>query len=136
MLCKKGVPKLPQNSQEKTCVSAFFNTFLILTFIIKESLVQVLSFEFWEIFKNTPGGCLRSVVIKRSKFQNKSNKMKPLKIYKTQRNYVADLNKQGKFELFSNWDCDWDNKRFCYKCNKGYFSNGHSRVDTFINILK
>ena len=123
MLCKKGVPKLSQNSKENTCVSAFFNTFLILTFIIKESLVQVLSFQFWEIFKSTPGGCLRSVVIKRSKFQNKSNKMKPLglKIYKTQRNYAADLNKQGEFELFSNRDCNWDNKRFCYNAAKAIF---------------
>ena len=54
---KKGVLEILQNSQEKTCTRVIFkNKFAGLqacNFIKKETLAQVLSCEFCEIFKNT-----------------------------------------------------------------------------------
>ena len=44
--------KVLQNSQEKTCARVSFNT-EACNFIKKETLVQVFSCEFCEIFKNT-----------------------------------------------------------------------------------
>ena len=54
-------------------------------------------------------------------------------IYKKQRNYVLGLNKQAKFECFSNLDCKKDTKRFWDKC-KPDFSNKHRIRDTNIML--
>ena len=55
---KKSVLENSQNSQEKTCLyqSHFLNKvegLQVCNFIKKETLAQVLSCEFFEIFKNT-----------------------------------------------------------------------------------
>ena len=56
--------KISQNSQENTCARVFFDKKESLSFFLKkESLAQVFSCEFCEIFKNTffyrtpPGDC-------------------------------------------------------------------------------
>ena len=61
--------------------------------------------------------------MKRSKLKNKANKTKhsvDIKMYMKQRNYVAGLNKQAKFEYFNNLHCKKDTKPFWDKC-KPYF---------------
>ena len=66
--------------------------------------------------------------MKRSKLKNKVNKTKnptDIKMYKKQRNYIVDLNKQPKFKYFDNLDSKKDTKPFWDKC-KPYFSNKHS----------
>ena len=53
--------------------------------------------------------------MKRAKLKNKVNKTKhptDIKMYKKQRNYVVDLNKQTKFKYFDNLDCKKDTKPF------------------------
>ena len=53
--------------------------------------------------------------MKRAKLKNKVNKTKhptDIKMYKKQRNYVVDLNKQTKFKYFDNLDCKKDAKPF------------------------
>ena len=54
---KKGVLEISQNSQEKTCTRVIFLNKVAglqaCNFIKKETLAQVLSCEFCEIFKNT-----------------------------------------------------------------------------------
>ena len=53
---KKVLLKISQNSQENTCTRAFFLIKLqasAYSFIKKEILAQVFSYEFCEIFKNT-----------------------------------------------------------------------------------
>ena len=50
---KKVSLKISEKSQENTCASLFFKSFLPVNFIKKETLVQVFSCEFCEIFKNT-----------------------------------------------------------------------------------
>ena len=55
-VCKKSVLKISQNLQENTCVRVSFLIKLqaeACNFIEKETLAQVFSCEFWEIFKNT-----------------------------------------------------------------------------------
>ena len=54
-------------------------------------------------------------------------------MYKKQRNYVADLNKQAKFKYFINLDCKKDTKPFWDKC-KSYFYNKSSKGDTNIML--
>ena len=49
VLCKKLFLEISQNSQEKTCARVSF----LMKFIKKETLAQVFSYEFCEIFKNT-----------------------------------------------------------------------------------
>ena len=46
--------EISQNSQENTCARVFFLIKLPCNFIKKETLAQVLSWEFCEISKNTP----------------------------------------------------------------------------------
>ena len=52
---KKEFLEISQNTQESTCarVSFLINFILISNFIKKETLAQVFSCEFYEIFKNT-----------------------------------------------------------------------------------
>ena len=54
---KKGVLEISQNSQEKICTRVIFLNKVAglqaCNFIKKEALAQVLSYEFFEIFKNT-----------------------------------------------------------------------------------
>ena len=54
---KKGVTEFSQNSQEKTCTRVIFLNEVAglqaCSFIKKESVAQVFSCEFCEIFKNT-----------------------------------------------------------------------------------
>ena len=67
--------------------------------------------------------------MKRSRLKNKANKTKDptdIKNYKIQRNYVANLNKEAKFEYFSKFESN-DNKTFWVNC-KPYFTNRHSTV--------
>ena len=74
--------------------------------------------------------------MKRFKLKNKANKTKhpvDIKMYKKQRNYVAGLNKQAKFNYFNNLDCKKDTKPFCDNC-KPYFSNKNSKGDTKIML--
>ena len=52
-LKKKMFWKISRNSQENTCDRASFLIKLQTNFIKKETLTQVFSFEFCEIFKNT-----------------------------------------------------------------------------------
>ena len=55
-VCKKSVLNISQNLQENTCVRVSFLIKLqaeACNFIEKETLAQVFSCEFWEIFKNT-----------------------------------------------------------------------------------
>ena len=52
-------------------------------------------------------------------------------MHKKQRNYFVGLNKQAKFEYFSNLDFNKDTKPFWDKC-KPYFSNKHRKRDTNI----
>ena len=62
---------------------------------------------------------LRCAIMKRAKLKNKVNKTKhptDIKMYKKQRNYVLDLNKQTKFKYFDNLDCKKDTKPFWDKC--------------------
>ena len=56
VFCKKVLLKISQNSQDNTCVRVSFLIKLqasAYNFIKKETLVQVFSFEFCEISKNT-----------------------------------------------------------------------------------
>ena len=74
--------------------------------------------------------------MKRFKLKNKANKTKhpvDIKMYKKQRNYVAGLNKQAKFNYFNNLDCKKDTKPFCDNC-KPCFSNKNSKGDTKIML--
>ena len=51
---KKVFQEISQNSQENTCVRVFFNKVAgTCNFIKKETLTQVFSCEFCEIYKNT-----------------------------------------------------------------------------------
>ena len=55
MVCEKRAFKILQNSQENTSARAIFLIKLqapACIFIRKETLAEVLSFEFYEIFKN------------------------------------------------------------------------------------
>ena len=45
--------EISQNSQESTCARVSFVTKFIKTILFKETLAQVFSYEFCEIFKNT-----------------------------------------------------------------------------------
>ena len=54
-------------------------------------------------------------------------------MYKKQRHYVADLNKQAKIKYFINLDCKKDTKPFWAKC-KSYFYNKNSKGDTNIML--
>ena len=54
---------------------------------------------------------LRRAIMKRSKSKNIANKTEhpvDIKMYKRQRNYFVDLNKQAKFRYFNNLDCKRD----------------------------
>ena len=64
MFFKKGALKISLNSQENSCArDSFLIMFLIINVIKKETLAQVFSCEFCEIFnntffsQNTSGGC-------------------------------------------------------------------------------
>ena len=53
VFCKKKVLwKCCKNVQENTCARIFFNLVAGLNFIKKETLAQMFSYEFCEIFKN------------------------------------------------------------------------------------
>ena len=74
---------------------------------------------------------LRKAIMKRSRLKNKANKTKKatdISNFKKQRNYVANLNKQAKFEYFSSYN-SVDTKPFWVNC-KPYFSNKYSKADT------
>ena len=53
VLQKKVFSEIPQNAQENTCASLFFNQVAGRNFITKETLAQVFSCEFCEHFENT-----------------------------------------------------------------------------------
>ena len=56
MFCKKGVLKVSQNSRENTCSRVSFIMKLLpeaCNFVKKQTLAQVFSCEFCDIFKNT-----------------------------------------------------------------------------------
>ena len=73
--------------------------------------------------------------MKKSRFKNKANKTtdsNDIRNYKKERNYVVNLNKEAKLEYFSKHESN-DNKPFWVHC-KPYFTNKHSKADTFIML--
>ena len=58
-------------------------------------------------------------------------KIRDIKNYKKQRNYVVQLNEKAKLEYFNNFDSSQEGKYFWVKC-KPYISNKHSKADTDI----
>ena len=71
--------------------------------------------------------------MKESKLKNKANEtelLTDIRNYKKQRNYVVNLNKNEKFEYFSQYDCK-DSKPFWLNYEP-YFSNKHYKAGSDI----
>ena len=79
MFCEKSFIEISQNSQENTCARVFFNEVAGRPeTLLKKTLAQVFSFEFWEISKNTfccrapqvaASACCRRKVVKIEKLK-------------------------------------------------------------------
>ena len=82
---------------------------------------------FWEDYKSQINETLRKAIVKRSQFENKTNKTKDPNIlkYRKQRNYVVKLKNQSEQELFDCLNTFVDSKPF-WKSWKPYFFNKHS----------
>ena len=78
---------------------------------------------------------LRQAIMKRSRLKNKANKTKyhlDIRNYKKQRNIVVSLSKEAKLQYFNNYDST-NTKPFQENC-KPYFSNKHTKADTYIKL--